>query len=141
MNRIKSFVPKTALRKTVRDVDDEDLNTSVSLRKSANEADRVTVQSRDSRRSKKSSNNMASHLECGLMPQSVTVLSGDMEGFDAAVQSTSCQDVINRMSQTVQLVHDAAATHKGVVQSFHGDHFIVTFNAASAVPAPSAALR
>ena len=65
-----------------------------------------------------------------LKPVTVTVLVANTNGFGAALAGVSRQGGIDRVVQLVELVHDAVVSAGGVLASYHGDHFVATFNAA-----------
>lgn len=92
-------------------------------------ADNTSNPSEKSTRSKRLTSPTSAHLECGLLAQSVTVLAANLEGFEAAVLEQAREAVVRGVGETVRFVHEAAAAHKGVVQLYHGDHFVVTYNA------------
>ncbi|WP_287278812.1 adenylate/guanylate cyclase domain-containing protein [Ralstonia sp.] len=144
--RIKSFVPQTVLR-TKRAADPDESATEDEDGRSQSK-ERETTQSNASRRppasvksasySRKSSNRAAVaglNVACGLASQSVSVVVANLNRFEATANDTSRDAVVAAVGDTVKMVHDVVAAQKGVVQSFHGDHFVVSFNAVTACAA------
>ena len=147
--RIKSFVPQTVLRtKRVADPDesateDDDL-ASKSMEKAmsqSNASHKPQPSNRSasySRKSGESSNRAAVaglNVACGLASQSVSVVVANLNRFEATANDASRDAVVAAVGDTVKMVHDVVAAQKGVVQSFHGDHFVVSFNAVTACAA------
>ncbi|WP_287278866.1 adenylate/guanylate cyclase domain-containing protein, partial [Ralstonia sp.] len=136
LNRIKSFVPQTVLQKMTPvprlDATNDDARETSTL------SNRSTLKSVSTRRGKGRialSGAGALNVLCGVAAQYVTVVAANLSGFEEAASSASRDAVVQGVADTVRLVHEAAAAQKGVVQSFHGDHFVVTFNAVTACAA------
>jgi class 3 adenylate cyclase len=81
----------------------------------------------------------------GLSARTVSVVCINAMGFHSATLRDGAARLASLAEQLTTTVVAAAAEERGVVDSFHGDHFLLTFNAASscathAVRAPRCAL-
>lgn len=54
----------------------------------------------------------------------------NFNGFTMAANGRDRDTFVNGVSDAVTLIGNEVRAHRGVLQSFHGDHFIATFNAA-----------
>jgi class 3 adenylate cyclase len=64
-----------------------------------------------------------------LSPAVVSVLALNVRGFHRRVAEMTVDDTVSRFGRLVALVESAASDYRGVVDSFHGDHFYCSFNA------------
>lgn len=76
-----------------------------------------------------------------LVTRKVTVLAVNACGFHAMARNCPPDAIIRQHGEMLQAINTAIHNHKGVVDSFHGDHVIASFNAVTSVGshAPAAA--
>ena len=144
LNEMKAFVPQTVLHGE----DEEEGSVESDKDKPAD------TQSRQSRRSRHSSheagamsNDTAStrgglasrglNVASSLIKKGVAVLCINVRGFHAAIDPLSAADALGLCSKMAAVVVKEVRSQKGVIGQFHGDHFLATFNAASAAASPA----
>uniref|UniRef100_A0A7S1QBG3 Guanylate cyclase domain-containing protein n=1 Tax=Neobodo designis TaxID=312471 RepID=A0A7S1QBG3_NEODS len=142
LKRVRGFVPQAVLLRY--DGQEEDVpadettfsetgsqrSRSHASRRSANSRGRSTNQA-----SRKSSEGVsaaaaAAMLSLGLKPQSATVVVSNLTGFVAHASQVSRDRLVGQMDEVVTRVVELVRGVDGVLASFHGDHFVTTFNAA-----------
>eukprot|EP00672_Neobodo_designis_P028871 CAMPEP_0174834206 /NCGR_PEP_ID=MMETSP1114-20130205/4691_1 /TAXON_ID=312471 /ORGANISM="Neobodo designis, Strain CCAP 1951/1" /LENGTH=1290 /DNA_ID=CAMNT_0016068113 /DNA_START=235 /DNA_END=4107 /DNA_ORIENTATION=- len=78
-------------------------------------------------------------MDTGLRAEMISVVAVDLAGFHLACRDVTHDRLSKLISNTVTAVQAVATRHKGVLDSFNGDHFLLTFNAAK--PCPQHTLR
>jgi len=151
LNRIKSFVPQSVLE-AHRSGSDDDVEMELAalradLKVSSKVIDDNTSQSGQSMRSGRShASSMRSkhttgaaviavaslNTKTGVNAQVVSVLAMNLTNFTPTVNERSRDDVIRCVGDLVSAVATEVRANNGVLHSFHGDHFVVTYNAVRA---------
>ena len=154
----RSFVPEAVLigkTEGSHDAEDDDEGSfeiksttqhsrqpsSAAPRGHKHEFDFATITEETSQQSKTSSNGMAKLFN--VIEKRVGVLSLNIVGFHALCTPDRVASRANKTNSisTTLLTLAVACSHRerGVMDSFHGDHFILTFNASRSVTGPLAA--
>lgn len=60
----------------------------------------------------------------------VTILAINVRGFHSMISNLTTATISSLSAELTKNVYDVCSSHRGVVDSFHGDHFILSFNAA-----------
>lgn len=149
LNRIKSFVPQSVLEAHRSGSDDEVEAEMAALRadregltrsKSLGIDDGATASSRHSRLSSSQSvlsrrttttgvNVHGLNTKTSLVLQNITVLAMNLSGFTQTSIERSRDDVMKAVADVVSAVAAEVRNNNGVLHSFHGDHFVATYNA------------
>jgi class 3 adenylate cyclase len=149
LQRLKAFVPHSVLyaNKTSPDHEEvvefvsahgeDDDNVSRMSRRSSRD-DSATVRSRTSRRSKLTahSNEKSGAAAAGVLNttmsvrgERVSVLVANLRNFNSKIAEAQGSVIVTAMEATVQAAVDAVRACNGVVDAFHGDQIVATFNA------------
>jgi class 3 adenylate cyclase len=154
--RVRGFVPQAVLLRydagddaTGDDDDDNDDTREETTRShrssghnrcrshsSNNVAHSSTQQTKETKRSATSSAAAAAAaaaaLGIGLKDANITVVVGNLQGYSHALKTSSVASAVNGLAAVVDELTASIQRHGGVLTLFHGDHFVVSFNAARA---------
>ena len=76
-------------------------------------------------------------VAASLVKRNVGVLCVNIIGFQRTVDSVAAGSALHMCEQIAREVHTQVREQKGVISIFHGDRFLVTFNAASPAASPA----
>jgi class 3 adenylate cyclase len=77
------------------------------------------------------------NVDLFLKPKNCSVVVVNVKGFHASAKTMSSDLLLESHALLTSIVRTAAQTNRGVVDTFYGDHFTVTFNASAAAAAHS----
>ena len=150
LNEMKAFVPQALLHGNddaedvdVVDVENASHHSSNKLSSPQKSTDEVVSASRleESEMSRFSQNSGRGvhgiKVASSLTKRSISVLQINVRHFEPSLNPLSAAEGLQLCDRLYHDVCSEMREQKGVIASFHGDHFLVTFNAASPAASPS----
>ena len=96
---------------------------------SGNQQQRSQQQQRDHQHHQHVGKSLAAGAQSVLMPKRVTILALNARGFHTAASPAAPYSISSQANALAEVISTLASTHRGVVDAFHGDHFVLSFNA------------
>ena len=139
LNEMKAFVPQTVLQ-----CEDEEDGSTDSGSKEKGKQPNDTRSHRS--RKESSAGDTSTHggvgarglnVAASLVKKGVAVLFVNVRGFQSTLNPLNTNDGLSLCDKIARAVVKEAREQKGVVSQFHGDHFLITFNASLAAASPA----
>ena len=130
LSKIKSFLPQSVLEQLYGGTDDDEGDAAtVTDNRTGKSGSAVhdTVQPTPTNSSSGGAPTLNTAVR--MSGRKVTILSLNVLGFQRLASSRSADDLLARHGRIVKAVSDACSDHRGVMDGFQGDRFLVSFNA------------